>query len=50
MSIELTQLQGAIKRLNIAMERDFDMLNTVDGALGGWGFRRHHAPGHGIGV
>ena len=34
MTIDLAALQGAIIRLTAAMERDFDMLNTVDGALG----------------
>jgi len=34
MQIDLAALQGAIMRLTAAMERDFDMLNTVDGALG----------------
>ncbi|MEP0521361.1 MAG: dihydroxyacetone kinase subunit L [Hyphomicrobiales bacterium] len=34
MSIDRDVLIAAIGRLNTAMERDFDMLNTADGALG----------------
>ena len=34
MTIDRAALQGAIARLAAAMERDFDMLNTADGALG----------------
>ena len=34
MSLDRTALQGAIARLTAAMERDFDMLNAADGALG----------------
>jgi dihydroxyacetone kinase-like protein len=34
MTLDRAALQGAIARLAAAMERDFDMLNTADGALG----------------
>lgn len=34
MTIDRAALQGAITRLAAAMERDFDMLNAADGALG----------------
>lgn len=34
MSLDRAALQGAIARLAAAMERDFDMLNAADGALG----------------
>jgi dihydroxyacetone kinase-like protein len=34
MTLDRRALQGAIARLAAAMERDFDMLNTADGALG----------------
>ena len=34
MTLDRPALQGAIARLAAAMERDFDMLNTADGALG----------------
>jgi phosphoenolpyruvate---glycerone phosphotransferase subunit DhaL len=34
MTIDRAALQGAIARLAAAMERDFDMLNAADGALG----------------
>jgi phosphoenolpyruvate---glycerone phosphotransferase subunit DhaL len=34
MTLDRAALQGAITRLAAAMERDFDMLNAADGALG----------------
>lgn len=34
MSITTATMQAGIARLAVAMERDFDMLNSVDGALG----------------
>lgn len=34
MTLDRRSLIGAIERLSAAMERDFDMLNTADGALG----------------
>ncbi|MEM1428701.1 MAG: dihydroxyacetone kinase subunit L [Pseudomonadota bacterium] len=34
MSIDTAALQGAIARLKTAMDRDADLLNTADGALG----------------
>jgi phosphoenolpyruvate---glycerone phosphotransferase subunit DhaL len=34
MTLDRAALQGAIARLAAAMERDFDMLNAADGALG----------------
>ena len=34
MTLDRQSLIGAIDRLSAAMERDFDMLNTADGALG----------------
>jgi dihydroxyacetone kinase-like protein len=34
MTLDRAALQGAIARLLAAMERDFDMLNAADGALG----------------
>jgi phosphoenolpyruvate---glycerone phosphotransferase subunit DhaL len=34
MTLTVTELRGAISRLTAAMERDFDALNTADGALG----------------
>lgn len=34
MSIDRAAMQAAIARLGAAMERDFDMLNAADGALG----------------
>ena len=34
MTIDLAALKGGIARVTAAMERDFDLLNSVDGALG----------------
>jgi dihydroxyacetone kinase-like protein len=34
MTLTVTDLRGAITRLTAAMERDFDALNSADGALG----------------
>jgi len=34
MSLTVTDLRGAVDRLTVAMEREFDTLNAADGALG----------------